>query len=323
MNNPKVSVIVPVYKVEPYLEKCLNTLVRQSLREIEIVAVNDGSPDNSQAILERFAREWPGMLSLYEKENGGLSDARNFGLDRVRGDYVAFLDSDDWVDLDLYQRLWERAEETGADVVCCPIRYVWPEGKTSEVSSGVPSFCEGEELKKVFTRFYPAVWNKLYKRELLERTGIRFKVGAWFEDVEFSHRLFPYINRIASVEMACVNYLQREGSITAKPDPRLFDYITNFQSVKLWFEEKNLLPQWKNELEYAACRYLLATFLKRAGGLEDEDYHRAVKEALGFLEDAFPHWRNNPYFWKNGAKGLYLRFFTPKLAKLIRRRGEK
>jgi len=238
MNEIKLSVIVPVYQVERYLEKCLNTLVRQSLEDIEIIAVNDGSKDNSQAILERFQSQWK-SVSVYQKENGGLSDARNFGMDRARGEYITFLDSDDWVDLDLYQRLWEKAKETGADVVACSISYERENQKTKSVSSGVPAFCQGEELKALFTRFYPAVWNKIYRREIIEKSGVRFKKGVWFEDVEFSHRLFPYLHSCASIELAQVHYRQREGSITWQKDPRLFDYLTNFATVSFTFPKRH------------------------------------------------------------------------------------
>ncbi len=321
METIKVSVIVPVYNVERYLEKCLNTLVRQSLKEMEIVVVNDGSPDRSQEIIDRFVRECPGRIAAYQKENGGLSDARNFGIEHARGEYIAFLDSDDWVDLDLYERMLSRAEETGADLVVCPVTSVWEDGRQKPVGHHFPALCEGKALREVFCRFYPVVWNKLYHRSLFEKTGIRFKVGALFEDVEFSHRLLPFVSRAASIEIASVWYLQREGSITARPDSRLFCYLTNFESVYAFFEERGLLPAWERELEYAACRYLLATFVKRAGALSNEEFERAVTESLAFLQAHFPNWRRNPYLWKNGAKGLYLRFFSPRLARWMRRRS--
>lgn len=315
----KVSVIVPVYKVEAYLEKSIGSLSRQTLREMEIIAVNDGSPDRSGEILARLAREDPRILVL-EKENGGLSDARNFGLARARGEYVAFLDSDDFADLDLYQRLYDKAVEKNADMVACPVTYVWPDGREKRVASGVWDCSSEQERKLCFTRFYPAVWNKLYRRSVLEESGVLFKPGATFEDVEFSHRLFPYFKTVAAIDSAAVNYVQREGSITAKPDERLFDYLTNFESITTFFREKSLLPAWEKELEYAASRYLLATFLKRAGALNDALFEKAVAEALTFLNTRFPHRKKNPYYFKNGAKGLYLRFFSPALARLLRRK---
>lgn len=320
MNQPKVSVIVPIYKVEAYLEKCLATLVRQSLEEIEILAVNDGSPDSCGEILERWKKEYPEKIRILEKENGGLSDARNYGLARAKGEYIAFLDGDDYVDLDLYDLLYQKAVETGADAVACNINYVWPDGTNQVVSSGIPAFAEGEEIKGVYPHFYPAVWNKIYRREVLLESGVIFKKGALFEDVEFSHRLFPYFHRIASVEQGLIHYVQREGSITAKPDRRLFDYLGNFESILSFFKERNLFPEWEKEVEYAACRYLLATFLKRAGALSDEEFEEALSRSVAFLEQNFPRRKKNPYLWKNGVRGLYLFLFTPTLARLMRKK---
>lgn len=314
----KLSVIVPVYKVEAYLEKSMGSLSRQTMREIEIIAVNDGSPDNCGEILARLAEEDP-RIKVVTKENGGLSDARNYGMKIARGEYVAFLDSDDFADLDLYGRLYDKAKEKNADMVAAPIRYVWENGKEKLVSSGVWDTDNKDEIKLCFTRFYPAVWNKIYRRSVLEESGVIFKKGATFEDVEFSHRLFPYFKSIAAIDGAAVNYLQREGSITSKPDERLFDYLTNFESILSFFREKELLSSWEKELEYAASRYLLATFVKRAGALSDELFEKAMARSLAFLETNFPCRKKNPYYLKNGAKGLYLKFFNPTLAHLMRR----
>lgn len=107
----KVSVIVPVYNVEKYLERCLNSLVNQTLQDIQIIVVNDGSPDNSQEIIDRFEKEYPDKLKGYIKENGGLSDARNYGMQFVEGEYVAFVDSDDYVDDTMYEKLYIKAIE--------------------------------------------------------------------------------------------------------------------------------------------------------------------------------------------------------------------
>jgi len=318
MEEIKVSVIVPVYKVEEYLPACLNSLVEQSLEEIEIVAVNDGSPDSCGEILERYRKAYPDKIRVYEKENGGLSDARNFGLDRACGKYIAFLDSDDTVDPNLYQALYEKAEKTGADAVACDILYVWQDGRQEKiVSSGFPEWAEKEALKPLFTRFYPAVWNKLYRREVLLKSGVRFQKGVVFEDVEFSHRLFPYFRSVSSVHKVYLHYLQREGSITAKPDRRLFDYLKNAATITRFFHERELFPFWEKELEYAVCRYLLATFLTRAAKLAKKDFDEAVRESLAFLRENFPQWRKNPYFRKNGARGIYLRLFSPTLCRLL------
>ena len=115
----KVSIIVPVYGVEEWLERCMESLVHQTLQDIEIIVVNDGSPDNSQEIIDRYVKEYPDLVQGHIKENGGLSDARNYGLQYATGEYIAFVDSDDYVDVTMYEKLYKKAIEEESDAVTC------------------------------------------------------------------------------------------------------------------------------------------------------------------------------------------------------------
>ena len=120
----KVSVIVPVYNVEEYLEKCLDTLVNQTLKEIEIIVINDGSPDNSQKIIDKYAKKYK-TIKAYTKENGGLSDARNYGLTKANGEYIAFIDSDDYVSIDMYEKIYQKAKSGNFDMVVCDLNIIY------------------------------------------------------------------------------------------------------------------------------------------------------------------------------------------------------
>ena len=122
---PKVSVIVPVYNVEKFIDVCLNSLVNQTLDDIEIVVVNDGSPDNSQKIIDRYVRTYPNKVKSFIKKNGGLSDARNYGITKCTGEYVGFIDGDDYADLDMYESMYKKAKAQDFDVVVCDLRYVY------------------------------------------------------------------------------------------------------------------------------------------------------------------------------------------------------
>ena len=119
----KISVIVPVYNVEKYLDKCLNSLVNQTLKDIEIIVINDGSPDNSQTIIECYSKKYSNVKS-YVKRNGGISDARNYGLKYASGEYIAFVDSDDYVDLSMMEKLYNKAIENSYDIVECNLHMV-------------------------------------------------------------------------------------------------------------------------------------------------------------------------------------------------------
>ena len=159
---PKVSIVVPVYNTKKYLEKCLDSLVYQTLDDIEIIVVNDGSPDESQKIIDRYVQAYPNKVQAYVKENGGLSDARNFGISKCNGEYIGFVDSDDYVNLDMYQNMYNKAKEQDFDMVVCDIRYVY-ENVSKEVSSQVDEDINDlDKIKAQMVNIYPAAWNKIY-----------------------------------------------------------------------------------------------------------------------------------------------------------------
>ena len=124
---PKVSIIVPFYNVENYIEKCLETLVNQTLKDIEIILVNDGSKDRSIDIVNKFLKQYPEKIVYLEKENGGLSDARNFGIPHAKGEYIEFLDSDDYVEKDMYENMYELAKKEDSDMVECDFYWEYPD----------------------------------------------------------------------------------------------------------------------------------------------------------------------------------------------------
>lgn len=309
----KLSVIVPAYKVEDYLPACLASLEREPLADAEFLVVDDGSPDGCAGIARDFAGR-DSRFKLLQKENGGLSDARNYALERATGDAVFFLDGDDVLIAGTLVRMLARMEETNADLVLCGARCFWEGGRTKDVSSGFRGIAEGDETKPLVTRLYPVAWNKLYRRDLIG--DLRFVKGVWFEDVAFFHCLFPAVKRIAAIDEPGVLYRQRAGSITARPDPKLFDYLTVVRIFCDHYRDRGLLPGWEAEIAYCAARYLLATFCKRAARLPRESAEKAALASLAFLDERFPRWRSNRYM--TGAKGFYLKHFSASWMPLLR-----
>ena len=192
MQHPrtKVSVIVPVYNVELYLEKCLLSLVNQTLQDIEIIVVNDGSRDHSQQIIEKFQQEHPQKIFAYTKENGGLSDARNFGIDRAKGKYIGFVDSDDYVSETMYDEMLNIAEKNQAEITICNIQKVDERGNVTQKLTQLPGFPEKIILENnisVFSDISYFACNKLFRRELFKNR--RFRKGIHFEDIELIPQL--------------------------------------------------------------------------------------------------------------------------------------
>jgi len=301
---PKVSIIVPVYNVEEYLETCLDSLVNQTLKDIEIIVVNDGTKDNSQKIIDKYIKKYPKLVKGYIKENGGLSSARNYGLKYAKGEYIAFVDSDDWVELDMYEKMYNKAITKNFDMVVCDLKYIYPNKEMNAKSNISHDITDKSMIKKTMLNIYPSAWNKIFKKELF-KSKVKFKEKVWFEDVEFLYRLYPYINSIGVVKEPFYNYLQREGAITSTFDKRLFHYVDNWNGIIEYYKDKKMYDEYKKELEYCYVRYLLATFIKRAANFKDKEmYKEAVEVALKEVKKNFPKYRKNKYFYKS-KKGLY------------------
>jgi len=313
----KVSVVVPVYNVEEYIERCLESLVNQTLKDIEIIVVNDGSPDNSQLIIDKYVEKHPEIIRSFIKENGGLSDARNFGINKAQGEYIGFLDSDDWVEPDMYETMYNKAKENNFDVVVCDLKYVYDSYTVPAYSNVTNDLNSKEDIKKSMLNIYPSAWNKIYHNSLFNN-GVMFKEKVWFEDVEFLFRLFPYINSIGVVKKPFVNYVQRDGAITKTFNEKLFDYIHNWNGIIEFYKSKALYKEYEKELEYCYVRYIYGTFIKSATNYNDKDkYKQAVFFAISNVKKQFPNYRRNKYFYKMGLKGIYFILFNKVISKLV------
>jgi glycosyltransferase involved in cell wall biosynthesis len=209
-----ISVIVPVYKVEKYLDKCIESIVNQTYKNLEIILVDDGSPDNCGAICDVWATK-DSRIKVIHKENGGLSDARNAGLAVATGDWVAFVDSDDWVAEEMFARLLNAAKNHQADISACNVQFV-EEGQLPDapyVSGETVCLTPKEAIRGLIQGggVRAVAWNKLYKRQLLH--GETFPIGKYHEDEFFTYRILAKAEKIVHIEDKFYFYLQRQGSI--------------------------------------------------------------------------------------------------------------
>lgn len=209
-----VSVIIPVYKVEAYLEECIVSVVEQTYRTLEIILVDDGSPDCCGAICDEW-RKKDKRIKVIHKTNGGLSDARNYGLDIAQGTYIVFIDSDDLVAPTMIERLFAASQKYEVDIVECNYTCftdVLPENENKE-SEITTIYTAGEALALLLNEsvFKYTVWNKLYHRRVFDT--LRFEVGKLHEDVFFTYQVFGISKRIIKIEEWLYYYRQRNGSI--------------------------------------------------------------------------------------------------------------
>lgn len=220
---PQISVIIPVYKVEQYIKKCLDSVLNQTLLDTEIIIVDDGSPDNCYEIIKEYS-EIDCRVKIVRKDNGGLSSARNAGLDIATGEYIAFVDSDDWIEPDMLECMYEAASNCGADVVICNYRMIYDDKVKDRAFKLANETINIEKIglpEYFYKYFFPsihghAVWNKIYKRDIIEKNSLRFENNReiFSEDLLFNLYIFCHIKKICSVDGIFYNYFQRNGSLS-------------------------------------------------------------------------------------------------------------
>ena len=211
-----VSVIVPIYKVEKYLRKCIDSILEQTYRNLEIILVDDGSPDDCGRICDEYAEKDP-RIKVIHKENGGLSDARNWGIEKAAGDYIAFVDSDDWIKADMIEYLLHGISEYHADIAVCNLYYVSQYKYTVKNYSEDKTYTAKDMLFELFDdKIDNYAWNKLYKRELW--SDVRYPVGKNFEDILTIYKVLEKAKNIVVLKEPKYYYLLRDDSISGRRD---------------------------------------------------------------------------------------------------------
>lgn len=300
---PKVSIVVPVYNVEDYLIRCLDSLVNQTLQDIQIIAVNDGSTDNSGKLLQIYEKKYPEKIKVLEKKNGGLSDARNYGIPYATGEYIAFLDSDDYVELDMYEIMYKKAKEEDSDMVEC--NFIWEYPNKKKVDVGAIYHNKKEMI--IYARV--VAWNKLIKKSVLDMAKVEYPKGLRYEDVEFFYKMVPYYNRVSFVKEPFVHYIQRSSSISNSQNERTKEIFKVLDNVIEYYKKKKLFDEYKVELEYTYTRLLLCSSLFRMIKIEDKDIRKELlKQTWEKLNNTFPLWKKNSILKHNRSKkNLYLK----------------
>lgn len=214
MEQQKISVIVPVYKVEPFLDRCVQSIVNQSYSNLEIILVDDGSPDKCPTMCDAWAKK-DSRIKVIHKENGGLSDARNVGMSIATGELVGFVDSDDWIAPNMYQHLYDLMVKDNSDIVACGIKMIWEDKTPSRIltKSGCCVLNKEEAMRAIIEESWlkQPVWNKLYKMALIR--DIHFPVGKYHEDVFWSYQAIARAERVSVSDHVGYFYVQRSGSI--------------------------------------------------------------------------------------------------------------
>jgi len=284
--SSKVSVVVPVYNVENYLAKCLDSLINQTYQNIEILVINDGSNDQSEEIIQKYAQQYPGKIKAFHKENGGLSDARNFGIDRATGEYLGFVDSDDYVTPSMFEEMVNLAEKYQAKMVICNIQKVDQHGNITQKLTQIPNMPEKINLNDHFSIFSDLSYfacNKIFKRTLFNEK--RFKKGAHFEDIQLIPQLLLECDVIAQTQNFHYQYLERTDSITKMHTERGLDILKAVEDVEAAFE-KSQYSNKKKELKNFQIFEGVYSYLAYLAFVKNEElFYKMSSKLQDFLKE--------------------------------------
>ena len=278
----KVSVIVPVYNVEQYIEKCLLSIKDQTLTDFECLIINDGTKDNSVEVAKRVVGD-DSRFKFFDKENGGLSDARNFGIEKTSGEYLCFIDSDDYIAPDLLELTYKMGKENDSDIVCFDMYYVNEDGSL-EYSwgsnyKGTSNYKDSKEI--IFSN--NSANNKIYKTSFMKDK--RFFKGMWYEDMAVIPTWIAAANNMAHVYKPLYYYVQRQGSITHKADIRIFDIYKAISMVK---NKLQLGAYEVRGLFFENCLVMTTLRIKEIGDKKTRiEYY---KKNVELLEEQYPNW---------------------------------
>ena len=286
----KISVIIPVYGVEAYIYKCLNSVVNQTFKNMEIIIVDDGSKDNSMKIIEENFHDE--RIKVYHKENGGLASARNYGIKKAHGDYLFFVDSDDYLELNCLEEMYNQIKKDQVNLVICDYYKLYEDGNKEHINI-IPHFIDN--IKSSVTSMPGAVC-KLIKKELFDQYKIEFLENHYFEDNAIMPFLCAVAGKFSYIEKPFYYYLQRNGSILNKTyyDKKWEDIFDSLENLYHKFDEYQLLDKYHYELEYVYIEYLLHApslrFMLYKEGISN------IKKIDKIMHDKFPKWRKNKYY---------------------------
>ncbi len=300
MTGKKISVIIPAYNVENYIRRCLDSLVNQTYENMEILVVNDGSTDKTAQIAGEYTERYPGKVFLFSKENEGQAEARNFALARATGEYIGFVDSDDFVSTKMYELLYREAEENGCDLVTCG--YYGCDDVTGEITVYQTGY-RGEFNQSIYDNPMilrinsPYPWNKLYTKELLDRAGFRFPKGMIFEDLCAVFPLFLDARKVGRVHEKLYYYIKgRKGGTISTFNEKHGQIIDALQIMNDAYQKRGMFERFYDTLLFFNLRHIYARFDEMEHYDNEAFKAEFTSRAYALLDRYFPGWKESGEF---------------------------
>jgi len=285
----KISVIIPVYNLEKYISRCLDSILKQNFDDIEIILVNDGSRDKSLQILKEYEKKYPKLIKVINKKNGGQGSARNEGIKAASGKYINFVDGDDWLEPETYSKAYRIIEEKKLDILFWDIKLIYEDGKEKKQSIFSDIKTEDMYVKYLFSN--PSPCNKLIRTSILKKNDMFFPEDCIYEDFAMIPSLVKYAKKIEYTDTINYNYWQRTNSTMkqVKYNNKFMDILKAFDYLK----NSMLNSKYSDEIEYLAI-FQLAYY--HSFRFMQFNKFKEVKKCYEYLNKFFPNWKTNKYF---------------------------
>lgn len=296
--KPAVSIVVPVYNVEAYLEKCLDSLVNQNFDNYEVIIVNDGSTDKSKEIAQRYENKYSNVV-LIDQKNKGLGGARNTGIEAVKGEYILFVDSDDYIHPDTLKLAYDEANKKQADIVVFGFTIISESGEIIKIERGFESTNSSLNENRELLMCSPIACNKLIKKEILIDSGVRFPDRAWYEDLRTIPKLYLHAQTFGFVDKSLYFYLKRKGSITnALKTDRLIEIVDAVEDLLNYYKEQGAYEKYKDELEFIAVYHAFYLGSVRVARINHK--HPLLLQLRQYITAKVPNYMHQKYLYRLG-----------------------
>lgn len=300
----RLSIVVPIYNVEQTLNRCIDSLINQTLKNIDIILVDDGSTDGSSVIAKQYSENFPNQIKYIRKDNGGLSSARNYGMEYVETEFVGFIDSDDYADLELYESMLKAVNDSTKIVEC---DFIWEYDKKQKFDIS-PQY---RTISDYMVRGRVVAWNKIYKVDWLKETEVEFPEGLLYEDLNFFFKLLPHLKKIEEVIVVknrYIHYVQHEGTITSEHSLKLLQILESYSGVFEYYKSNNIFDLYRDELEYKFCRNIFCSFSIKALKVKGIKNRKIIfSKFWESVTNNFPNWKSNKYIKQSGLSNIYLK----------------
>ena len=290
-----ISIIVPIYNAEKYLNKCIKSLINQTKQELEFVLVNDGSTDTSEDIIKSYKDK---RIKYFKNKNQGIGKTRNFGIDKATGKYIMFLDSDDYLATHACEELFNKAEKENLDLVINNFYRVDEETEKQEEVK-IPEFQNTtlKENKNLLLDVNLAPWNKLYKTELLKKNKIKFVENLKYEDAPFVIEAMDKAKKIGYLNKYLNYYVIHKNSETTVRDQKVFDIIEIVDKIRTYFSKRK---EFTEPVDKLSVRILTNYTIQQRVQLDKEVGMKFIDRAFQYMKENIPDYKDNKYYKNRG-----------------------